>query len=275
MNNGYKHVGNGVYIDHYAYDRLPPEPFGRHMHNEYELLYILSGDITYVIEDRKYKLKKHDLVVIRPQEYHVIQTDSPTDYERHDILFSPSWLGIADVEGLPPDLDVINCRHHGVIRDLFKKFDYYVSTLEEPYLTKMAALLIQELVYNLSAINVSGEGTVAQDTHPLIAKALAYINDNLFSFAGVADLAQRLYVTESYLYRVFKQELKTTPLQYVIDKRLLAAQTMLLQGDAPSEVYRECGFRDYTSFYRHYVKAFGVSPSQAKDASAPQLVDAV
>jgi len=75
-----------------------PEPtrdqFSAHVHSSYELLYILSADATYIIEGRKYKLKKDDLIIVRPGNYHLIQFDSREPYERYNVLFDPVLLGI-------------------------------------------------------------------------------------------------------------------------------------------------------------------------------------
>ena len=46
------------------------DAFMQHSHNFFEILYFESGDITYVVENREYKLKKHDLVFTRPLTYH-------------------------------------------------------------------------------------------------------------------------------------------------------------------------------------------------------------
>ena len=48
------------------------DQYSLHTHNAYELLYIVSGDATHIIEDRRYKLKKGDLIIIRPFHYHFI-----------------------------------------------------------------------------------------------------------------------------------------------------------------------------------------------------------
>ena len=48
---------------HHVTKEPPPDAYSMHMHNTYELLYFLAGDATHVIEDRKYKLKKGDLII--------------------------------------------------------------------------------------------------------------------------------------------------------------------------------------------------------------------
>ena len=260
--SNYKMQFNGLYADHYTHISPPLDFLYRHTHNEFELLYILSGDVTYVIEDRKYKLKKHDLVVIRPNDYHFIRIDSSVDYQRYDILFSPEILGVDNINLLPENLDVIGCRHRPIISDIFKKIDYYNSIMDPECVRDIIPLLLKELIYNL-AQPLDGEiKKSAEHIHPIVAQALSIINNGLFSIKKVGEIADELFVTESYLYRIFQRELKTTPMKYITEKRILSAHNLIMLGKRPTEIYRHCGFEDYACFYRNYIKILGHSPSK-------------
>ena len=243
---------------------LHPKPgfFDKHTHTRYEILFFLDGDATEVIEGRKYKLKKYDLIFLRPGEYHFLQIDSSADYDRYVLYFDPAEIGIDPNTYISANTDIWNCRHRAIIQDLFKRFDYYHSTLDENTFLDMCKLLIKELIYNLSIEADLPEPDRLQNSHPIINSALEEINANLFAIKNISDVASKLYVTESYLYRIFKQELKTTPYKYICEKRLYIAHSLINQGQAPTHVYRECGFNDYTSFYRSYVKLFGHAPSK-------------
>ena len=83
---------NQLIYNHILYTNpgLKPEPFMLHSHNSYELLFFEKGDGTYVIEDRKYHLKKNDLVFIRPLLYHYIELKPNSEYARFNIAFDPS-----------------------------------------------------------------------------------------------------------------------------------------------------------------------------------------
>jgi AraC-like DNA-binding protein len=97
---------------------------------------------------------------------------------------------------------------------------------------------------------------------PLISEALGYINRNLCSPLDIGQIADSLYVSESYLFRLFKKELHRTPSKYIREKRLALAQKMLSEGERPTAVCARCGFSDYTTFYRNYVAFFGCAPSE-------------
>ena len=257
----YRYRYPGLYLDHSTYIEPAPDLLYRHTHSEYELLYILGGDLTHVVEDRKYKLRKHDLVLVRPNQYHFIQIDSSENYERYNLLFDPVALGLNIVERLPADLEVISCLHRPMVTELFRKMDYYQSVLSQDDLQDMTVLLIKELLYNLTLSHEAAGRTPTENLHPIAGKALGIINDNLFTIKNMEQVARDLFVTESYLYRIFKRELKTTPLKYITEKRLIAAQVLLRQGVPPTKVYEDCGFDDYSAFYRSFRNFFGYAPS--------------
>ena len=47
-----------MFFKHEISENMPRNAYSKHIHNGYELLYFIDGDATYVIEDRKYKLKR-------------------------------------------------------------------------------------------------------------------------------------------------------------------------------------------------------------------------
>lgn len=234
--------------------------FAMHAHNMYELLYFVSGDATLVIEDRKYKLKNGDLILIRPSKYHFIQIDSSVDYERYDVLFDEKTLGISQTAMISKDTEVINLSGNTIADNIFRKFDYYFSKLDRNDFILVITLLLKELFFNLS-INQAYFATEYSIIHPLLSDVLKYINSNLFTIKSVREIANTLFVTESYIFRLFKSELKNSPKKYITNKRLLYSQNLILMGGKPTEIYEDCGFNDYTTFYRSYVKFFGHSPS--------------
>ena len=106
--NDYTFHTDKIFFKHEISENLPRNAYSMQTHSVYELLYYMDGDATYVIEDRKYKLRKGDLVLIRPLQYHFILIDEPRRYERYDILFDPEKHGIESSRLIPDDIEVIN-----------------------------------------------------------------------------------------------------------------------------------------------------------------------
>lgn len=261
MEKNFKEVFTKKFIYRYGtITDIKKGAFSMHTHNLYELIYFIKGDATHVIEDRKYKLSKNDLVLISPSKYHYIQIDSSKEYERFNILFSIDAFGFDKIDEFKTDVEVVNLSSNVIAKEIFEKLNFYYNNLNEKAFEEVAILLIKELFYNLSVYKTENEKYYSTLT-PILSSALNYINDNLFTLKGIEEISEKLFITQSYLFKLFKQELKTTPKKYITDKRLLAAQNMLILGKTPTEVYCECGYNDYTAFYRSYVKFFGYPPS--------------
>lgn len=251
------------FFNHAVSENFPCNAYSMHMHGAYELIYFLDGDATHVIEDRKYKLKKHDLILIRPFQYHFIQIDATSRYERYDFLFEDGAHGIDAVSLIPEGVEIINIEDNAEARNIFERCDLYRKNCSEEIFSRILPHLLSELFYNLHVFPASlpKEGSLLS---PIISAALQYINENLSSLGDVHEIAEHLFISESYLFRLFKKELHQSPAQYICEKRLLLAQKMLSEGEKPSLASEKCGFSDYTTFYRNYTAFFGYSPKQTK-----------
>ncbi len=251
-----------IYFKHKISENLPCDAYSMHVHNAYELIYFLDGDATHVIEDRKYKLKKGDLILIPPLKYHLIQIDSPSRYERYDILFDAERHNVGGVELISDGTEIlsINLEDNRTAQDIFERCDLYSKNCTPELFGKILSHLLSELFYNIHLFP-SSQSEKGAALSPLLTKVLAYINENLCTITDVAEIAGKLFVSESYLFRLFKKELHQTPKKYIREKRLLLAKKMLSAGEKPTDVCERCGFFDYTTFYRNYTAYFGNPPS--------------
>ena len=258
--NDYIFDTDTVFYKHDISKKPPCNAYSMHTHNTFELIYFVSGDATHVIEDKKYKLKPGDLILIRPLRYHFIQIDSPADYERYDILFDAEKHSIEGTDLISDDLEVINIAGNTIAEEIFNKIDLYNKKCDSRTFEKLLSHLISELFYN---IHIFPQFSPEESTSlsPTISHALKYINDNLYTISGIEEIAKHLFVSESYLFRLFKSELHQTPKKYILHKRLLMAKKLITAGEKPTLVCTKCGFYDYTSFYRNYVSFFGYPPS--------------
>ena len=270
MNDALIYENDNFCFRHFTSYSIQKDAHSAHSHNLFELIYFINGDATHVIEDRKYKLKSGDLVLIKPGKHHFIQIDSTCDYDRYDILFSPELLGVDSIPLLGENFEVINLNENPLATDIMRKMDYYFKRFDSESFVKIISHLLTELFYLLSVSeNVSKEYSHAESS-PVLSKAIAYINSHLATITDISEIASHCFVTESYLFRLFKKELHHTPKKYITEKRLLLADKRISSGEKPTFVYDKCGFSDYTTFYRNYVSFFGHSPS---DKEHNQIVE--
>lgn len=216
--------------------------------------------MEHVVEDRKYRVKAGDLIIVHPSTYHHLEQLSNQPYIRYNILFDPDRIGV-DVSKLPEEMEVISLNNNPIADGLFRKLNYYFENLEETAFAKVLEQMIYELFVNLQLFS----DTMQREKiflSPILTRALAYINENLFTINDVEEVAQALYISPSNLYYLFRTSLHQTPKKYITEKRLLATRRKIRAGNRPTEVYKECGFRDYTTFFRSYTARFGCAPSE-------------
>ena len=115
-------------------------------------------------------------------------------------------------------------------------------------------------MYNLAISDGAAYGQTV--TNPLIAEALAYIDENLTTLSGVDEICEHLYITKSHLHHLFTKHLGVTPKRYVNSKRLLYAQHLIRQGKRATEAAIAVGYSDYATFFRGYKNYFGYPPSE-------------
>lgn len=259
----YSYVYDNIRIQHSKDTEVDVSGFyyQPHTHDNIELTYIIEADGFHAPEDKEYKLRKNDLVITPPSTFHRMKLKPGSVYERYNLSISAELLKNINLSHIFKHINVINCTNYTQITDIFKKTDFYANNLNERQFEDVATMLIKEIFYNLSIYNGSFDSE-AKLLNPILSKAINYINNNLFDIKSISEISHELYITDSYLYEIFKKHLKLSPKKYIISKRLYIARNEILLGKKPTEVYSKFGFSDYSSFYRSYVSLFGYSPSK-------------
>lgn len=121
--------------------------------------------------------------------------------------------------------------------------------------------LLQELCDYFPSI----QETIVPDSSDNLNRITHYINTHLADPLHIENICEQFYISKSQLQRNFNSNLGITIGDYIMTKRLLRAQSLIRKGYKPTEIYIECGFQNYSGFFRAYKKFFGYSPSQEHD----------
>lgn len=252
-----------------------------HYHDFYEIIYVLEGEYSSLIEDRTYNMKKGDFLLIDQNvlhKYHYVEKKH--DSSRRIILWVTAQT-LASLAGGDMDLSVCfrgkeSCAYH---------FPIYYEEMLQGYLMRLAMTQMQEtadagakrvldrgcltlfFVY-LNTLCAREEYLFAKEdlvSHPLVEQVSAYIDKHLAERITVDDLAVQAHMSKYYFLRKFKELTGVTVHAFVIDKRLIKACEALRAGMSVTECCRLAGFSDYTSFLRNFRETFGVSPGKYKE----------
>lgn len=238
-----------------------------HYHDMYELIFLKDGDISYMTEGSAHTVRKNSLIFTRPGQLHSIRIDKDTPYDRYDLLISPDMITSVPLSKIPSQTHVIYFDSNPLIIQLFDKLDFYCEQLSGESLGRILRHLTEEILLNL-VLHVT---QLHEDKHYVIQsltkQAILYIDENLPVLSGVDEICHHVGVSKSYLYRLFQADLQTTPKAYITERRLNLARQEIILGAKATAVYAQCGFSDYSTFFRAYKKRFGYPPAGTHHAS--------
>ena len=78
------------------------------------------------------------------------------------------------------------------------------------------------------------------------------------------DIAGALFVSKYHIAHVFKAQIGLSIHQYILKKRLNLCKGSIASGTDITMACTQCGFDDYSSFYRAFKKEYGMSPKEFK-----------
>ena len=237
----------------------------KHVHFCYELIYFVSGDIGYSVEGRRYDVRKGDVLLIKPGEYHFPIFPEGGSFECYVIRFEDSALSPCVIKELRT-LDGVYYVEDTFLPKLFQKLDKQVLRLTSTQNDVFLEPLLKSTLTQIAIFLCTDRGAIKKPayTSEVAKQIIKYINDNLTSINVADDIAKGLCMSKSLINQTFFAELRMPIMRYVRNKKCLMAKHMITVGTPPTEAAFLCGFADYSSFYRAYVKTFGISPSGKK-----------
>lgn len=100
---------------------------------------------------------------------------------------------------------------------------------------------------------------------PLTANIVSYINKNMAERITLGDIGRVTFFSPVYCDTVFKRDMGTSIIDYLLTQRVAEAKRLLLEGTLSlSEVARMTGFEDSNYFSRVFKKRTGYTPSAYK-----------
>lgn len=252
-----------------------PKEYEYHYHDFHKLIWFISGEVEYHIEGKSYKLEPHDILLVNRGEIHKPFVTAGTEYERYVFYISPDFLD-EHSEG-EDTLDLcfrMALKEQGNVirlspsesRTLFETVKLLDRAgKEELYASRMyCRILFLKLLIELNRCCISNPEIFHKMARydKKVVEIIHYINENLASDLTIETLSDKFFLSKYHMMRKFKEETGYSMHQYILEKRILAARNLILEGGAATVASVECGFKDYSTFSRAYKKLLGRLPSE-------------
>lgn len=243
---------------------------------DYEFDLYLGGEREVWVNGKHYPLSEGYMYFKRPGEvvagigdynmymitldYSDTPTLSPSSYYRNRDGEAQKLCQFDKLCELP---SVFFAYHYKEIMELYEKLISctYPSAedreLERMYIEELLFLILADAAkYRREAIEIS-----PRKGSEHIKRACAFINRHYAEDITVDMIAEHVVLNKNYLIRIFKRELGTTPMKYLLDTRLYFARNLLLQTDETvSGIAERCGFNTTSYFIKCFKERYSESP---------------
>ena len=240
-----------------------------HAHDFLELYLFLDGSVTYYIEDQVYDLCPGDLLIIPPGRMHrPVIANERAAYERMVLWVELDYIARIDsaagelqaaLRGVGANGYRVPLRGDDLIfaASLFRR----IVKMERGgvFTSSAIRLYLKDAFEAYSLVEKEARGETA-----VIPQVIRYLTEHFREPLRLDDLAARFFISKSYLNRHFKSYTNATVYAYLMALRITHARRMLREGATAAEAGRECGFSDYSTFYKAFKAQTGITPQEFK-----------
>ena len=244
--------------------------FTYHYHDFHKVVIFISGKAAYHIEGKAYQLKPWDILLVNRHAIHRPEIDHSVPYERfilwiqNDIPWQELLKCFQKANDRSYNLVRLNSALQEKMKDILFELENSAKSDEYGREILIQSLFLQFMVY-LNRIFLEKQYIFDKKSYTFdsqIANILQYINHNLKEDLSVEALSAKYYVSKYHLMRKFKEETGYTLHNYIVNKRLLMARTLISNGMPVTKAAQESGFAEYSTFSRAYRKQFKTTPSE-------------
>lgn len=245
----------------YTRPKLPTwRPRGR---KDFQLLYIAAGKAHFHFGDEEKIVTAGHMVLYRPKEpqkYEYYGEDQTEVYWVH--FTGGNVTNLLRSYGLTEDKKVFYCGSGLEYQNIFRTMIYELQMCKDSY-PEMLEMYLRQIFIMLQRYFKSSSKTDNSRVVEEIDQATEYFNAHYNEDISIEEYAENNHVSISWFIRNFKQYTGSTPMQYILSKRIYNAE-ILLQNPAynVTEISQIVGYDNPLYFSRIFKKVKGLSPSE-------------
>lgn len=233
-----------------------------------ELSYVLKGEYEAITEHFTTLVKEHELIVIAPNDIHMIHQAGKEENVILTIHIDFSRFAAPMVGNVEKAFESMLCskqKNYQLLVKLRKKIGELVDMLlqEESDIFQMNAIMMEFIYIASNHKKYPVERLPLQsDHHENYMKAIQYIDQNYKKDLHLEDVAETLSFSISYTSKLFKKYTGIPFVKYLAYVRIRASLEMLLEGkNTIEQIASACGMSNSKSYTAVFKDLYGVVPS--------------
>ncbi len=232
-----------------------------HYHNYFEVYFITDGECTYFINNKSYRMKKGDVILIPEGVMHMTRY---ADSVHSRMLFNcPMYYIPASVRASLPSMMYLY-RNPAIFHEINTLFQKMEKEFNKPdrFSDEVLCCYTQELFF-LLARNKNNYKTILNGNE-YVEHAIDFVQENFTTRLSLDQVANMCSISPEHFSRVFKKETGFGFNKYVNLLRLQKAEQMIKQHSKMhiTELATVCGFSDSNYFSVRFKETYGISPKE-------------
>ncbi len=247
-----------------AEPKKEPEELSHHEH--FEIYWFIEGNLNFFYEGIQIKIAPGDLVILAPRMIHRTILKNKCRYYRKRYHFAVDFF-----------MDQYELYNRLITRGIIKfsqkelkklQLDHLLTEVEESLSMKteygdlcafISLSYLLKTAENYYARHQNQEIPVKDET---VSRIIQYIDDHIASELSYKKIADHFCTSEKNIYRIFKKDSGFSLAKYITQRRIIRAKHILNQGGTAYEAAVATGYKDYSVFYRNFIKETGVAPTR-------------
>lgn len=225
--------------------------FQSHLHQCFEVIILLSGEMTITVDAKKFFLKEKEALLIFPNQIHSLESNA----SRHILcIFSPQLVQAytSKVVGKVP------------VNNKFQPDEYLINMLDSMENASSSALKKGVLYSLCGQFDETADYETKQiDNKDLLNKIFSFVEENFRNDCSLMNLSKATGYDYSYLSRYFKKMIGISFNSYITNHRLSHACYLMENTTLPIiQCAYDSGFTSLRSFNRSFKENFKITPTQ-------------
>lgn len=238
-----------------------------HIHSHYQMIYVIGGSGTGMINEKKENLESHKLMFLPPNAEHSIDSIGHDGLKTLDVKFIVRSRRLEErLLIIPSFFQVVDDE----FRDMLERIriegdeqDYEFHALSSLYLGTLLIKLIRMQYPRKKRMVPNLNYYYSENLSPLLVRVMAYIENNYEREIKSSDLEQSVNCSYRFLSKKSKVETGLTPMELATLYRITKAKEMLITSDMEiKEISEKLGFSNIHNFTRVFSRITGTPPGK-------------
>ena len=230
------------------------KPYVPMFHKHMELVYVLNGKLNMCIDGQETELNEGEVSIAFPYTIH--SYERADDIEAVIVLFSPEAVNLFNNEVFHNKPVCPYVKKNDKIGILVERLVEYAGNdekLAQAYLNTIMGEVLKSLkLVKTENMDVSSAQQV-----------LIYCSEHYFEDISIKNVATALFLSESYVTKIFSNKLGCSFREYINTLRVNEAKKLLSNTEMKIiEIMYACGFKNQSSFNRVFYEETGLTPKE-------------